>query len=67
MATPPVNEEILQRVRVKTTSISLHLELLFQFKENVPRREKKLQPVSPSMEMLLAAVLPLLPGFGGRR
>jgi len=76
------NEEILQRISIKTISISLHVEpflkTLFQFKENVPRREKKaaaLQlddaevtlPVSPGVEIPLAAVLSHLPGSGGGR
>lgn len=46
-ATLLANEEILQTICIKTTSISLHLEpflkTLFHFKENVLRREKKLQ------------------------
>lgn len=45
MATLLANEEISQRIYIKTTSISLHLEpflkTVFQFKENIPGREKK--------------------------
>lgn len=44
MATLLANEEISQRIYIKTTSIFLHLEpflkTVFQFKENIPGREK---------------------------
>lgn len=69
------SEEMLPRICIKTTS-SLHLKpflkILFQFKENVPRREQNLQHsfscrAARTLPMLLlAAVLPQLLGFGGR-